>query len=101
MGQLSVSYGRRFGDGNFGSEALEVSWTWDEPNAQGIDEAVQAVATTLRDLVLHELSRSAAERVRWAANHELHARGPKPAVERDEVAITIDGEETDLESLPF
>jgi hypothetical protein len=96
MGQLTVSYERKFSDGNYGSEGLSASWTWDsdvdESNTE--IEGMRAAANTLRDLVLHELSRSAAERVRWAANHELHAHDPK-VTNGEAVAIT------DIEDLPF
>jgi hypothetical protein len=101
MGQLSVSYERKFSDGNYGSEGLSLSLTVDVPDPELDNDYVEHHAGWLRGLVLHELARSAAERVRWAANHELHARDPKPAVERDEAAIALDGEETSAEDLPF
>jgi hypothetical protein len=102
MGELTVSYERKFSDGNYGSEGLSLSMTWETISEGDAASGELDMATeVLRGQVLHQLARSAAERVRWAANHELHARDPKPAVERDEVAIALDGEETSVEDLPF
>jgi hypothetical protein len=101
VNQLSVSYERKFSDGNYGSEGISVSWTWD---AEAEDErerpggSMEAALIYLRRLVLRELSKSAAERVRWAANHELHAGDPKPAAEA--LAAPEDVPES-LEDLPF
>jgi hypothetical protein len=94
MGQLTVHYERKFGDGNFGSEGLSLSLEVDVPDQELVSEYVEDRAGWLRSMVLTELARSAAERVRWAANHELKAREPKPA-------LALDGEETSVEDLPF
>jgi hypothetical protein len=98
VSELSVSYERKFSDGNYGSEGLSVSWSWDAADSEGPGEAIESVALMLRTTVLTQLANSAAERVRWAANHELHARDPKPA---DGEAVIGEEETTDLESLPF
>jgi hypothetical protein len=105
MAEFMAFYERKYSDGNYGSEGLALSWTWTtdavEEDEDAAGDMLETTTQFLRTLVLTELAKSAAERVRWAANHELHARDPKPVVERDEVAIAVDGEETSVEDLPF
>ncbi|HYW89594.1 MAG TPA: hypothetical protein VFB50_17610 [Chloroflexota bacterium] len=98
MSQISVSYDRKFSDGNYGSEGLAMSWTGESddevrPDIGQIDELL----VLLRRLVLEQLARSQAERVRWAAYRELQGPHPKPD---DKLAVTVP-EDVSLEDLPF
>jgi len=74
MAQVTAHYERKLSDGNYGSEGLALSWTWDvqEHMADEIDSAIDI----LRTRVLTELANSASEQVRFIANHELRARAP-------------------------
>jgi hypothetical protein len=92
---VSVSYDRKFADGNYGSEGLSLSWTVtyeDETDEACNSEIVEArcneIAAKLRIAVLQELSRSQARQVAWAAQHEL------------ELPIT-DSPPDPLEDMPF
>jgi hypothetical protein len=100
MSGFVVSYERKLSDGNFGSEGLTLSWSWQDDEVDDVDdgqvtEQLETASQFLRTLVLTELSKSAAERVRFVANHELRAREVKVSVE------PMSELEPDLEDLPF
>jgi len=100
VSQISVSYDRKFSDGNYGSEGLSVSWTSDELGEMGSEEVeatLRPMVRFLRLFVLGRLADSASERVRWAANRELHPE-QKPA--DDKLAVTVP-DDVSLEDLPF
>ena len=98
--QFTVMYERKFSDGNYGSEGLSLAWTgtYEDDDPLVIGAKYAQVAAALRAHVLEQLARSAAERVRWAANRELHDREPKPTPDvdiREPIAVS------DLEDLPL
>jgi hypothetical protein len=91
---VSVSYDRKFADGNYGSEGLSLSWTVtyeDETDLACDSEIVEArcneIAAKLRVAVLQELSRSRAYQVARAARQELEP--------------SVTGVTEDLEDLPL
>ena len=76
--QLTVTYERKFSDGNYGSEGLSLTYTatYEIGDDLAIDEEMirlrcESLTRHLREAVLTELAGSAAERVRWAAKREL------------------------------
>lgn len=76
---ITVTYERKFSDGNYGSEGLSVSLTLERDETTGAVSQTQDMATTIRQLVLGFLSKSQAERVAWAANRELNPPPPAAA----------------------
>jgi hypothetical protein len=93
--RISVSYDRKFSDGNSGSEGVSFSTSFDlEPDEHDNFSAAQfaTVVQSLRYAVLLELSEAAAsERMRALASRELH----RP------MTTAIDQPVQDLEDLPF
>lgn len=82
---VSVSYDRKFSDGNYGSEGLSLSWTVtyeDETDEACNSEVVEArcneIAAKLRVAVLSELSKSGSRAVAHSAAYEL-APASKPS----------------------
>lgn len=90
--EITVSYERKFSDGNYGSEgmALTATVTVDQSEA---DLAVSNWRAWLRSRVLQALSESESPRVAAAANYEL-----SPPPPRQPVAA---GAPDDMEDLPL
>jgi hypothetical protein len=104
---VSVSYERKFSDGNYGSEGLSLSWTvtYEDDSdyacdAQIVEARCTEIASKLRVAVLQELGKSRAHRVSWAARSELL---PPDEVRPAATAAALDshGNTQDLEDLPF
>lgn len=93
---ITVTYERKFSDGNYGSEGLSLSMTFSrEP--EGFDpEELPKAARALRQAVLEQLAKSAAERVATMASHELNP--PRP---RQLAPIGAGTTADDLEEIPF
>jgi hypothetical protein len=82
MSALTVSYERKLSDGNFGSEGLVMSWSWDpEDDEDPKEQLLESAATFLRALVLGVLARSAAPYVARQAGRELQSPSPSPSLE--------------------
>jgi hypothetical protein len=98
--QYTVMYERKFSDGNYGSEGLSLAWTgtYEDDDPLVIGAKYTQVAAALRAHVLEQLARSAAERVRWAANRELRGDESKPTPDVDIREPVTVGE---VEDLPF
>ena len=95
---VSVSYDRKFSDGNYGSEGMSLSWTVtyeDETDEACNSEVVEArcsmIAAKLRTAVLTELGKSRSRMVALSARDEL---GLPPQ------RVPSDSSES-LEDLPF
>jgi hypothetical protein len=88
--EVTVTYERKFSDGNYGSEGLSLSVTVTE-NLN--DEQALDVADSLRKTVLSFLGGSAAERVSIMARRELNPRTPQ-------ISAPSDAPEG-LEDIPF
>jgi hypothetical protein len=104
MNGFVVSYERKFSDGQYGSEGLSLSWSWEpEDDEEPVTGQLETTVQFLRTLVLTELSKSAAEGVRYRANHELNARDGVPVkAPPDDWDLRPAGPETmSAEDLPF
>ena len=98
MAEFTVSYERKFSDRNYGSEGVSASWTWDphdQPDMHFPEDQVHNAVQILKTMVLGELARSAAESVRWAAEHELN-----PPAAREPVNAHMPDDDN-LEDLPY
>lgn len=90
---ITVTYERKFSDGNYGAEGLSLSVTIAD---RVTDEEALDVAHRVRRTVLSFLAASAASRVASAARFELN---PPPPLDRQPVAA---GSATsDLQEAPF
>ncbi len=90
MAEFMAHYERKLSDGNYGSEGLSLSWTWDiDSEGELPSESVEVVFDRLRTLVLTQLGKSQAQQVAWAAKRELNPPEPEPA------------DTPSLEDLPF
>jgi len=95
MAEFMAHYERKLSDGNYGSEGLPLSWTWDiDTEGELPSESVELTFDMLRTLVLTQLGKSQARQVAWAAKHELE---PPLAKEAKDPAEAV----TDAEDLPF
>lgn len=101
---VSVSYERKFSDGQYGSEGMSLSWTVtyeDETDLACDSEVVEArcreIGSKLRVAVLQQLSESRANRVAWSARDELHEPEPQLQGTTEMPMRPV----TELEDIPF
>lgn len=83
---VSVSYERKFSDGQYGSEGLSMSWTvtYEDDTDLACDSVMvearcREIGSKLRIAVLQQLGESRANRVAWAARDEL--QDPEPQLQ--------------------
>ena len=96
---VSVSYRRQVSDGNYGTEAAEVSLQWfiDEDNDSDTDlQFASEMIASARDVVLTQLRASLSQAVRKAVTRSHQP--PQGSIAPARTAATVP---TDGEDLPF